>query len=199
MMSTVSIDYVSLILTAVVAAIASFVGSAVMWTLIGPRVVKRGIGKELGPSMLKWLFEPSIDTGEKVVEKHEKADGTIVEKEVKEIVAPAEELARRMGHIVYMMTLSKLGGDKRKNQVLIGDVQSALANPDNPLAQYLGAINPKIIDRALKDGDYVPLIIQLLLSNEKAREFVTGKLKTVGAKSIDTSKSGVSGIGGKTW
>lgn len=188
----VEIDIISLIVTGVVAALASFFGSLVMWSLVGPRVVKKGIGRELGPAMIHWLFEPSIKTGEKIVEKREKADGTVIEKEVDEILAPAEELARRMGKIIYLMTLSKLGVDGHKKAALIGDVQSALANPDNPLSQYLGAINPKIIDRALKDGDYIPLIIQLLMSNEKAREWISGKVKSVGKQSSQPSMGGTS-------
>lgn len=187
----VEIDLASLIITGVAAAIFSFIGSFLMWSIIGPRVVKKGIGKELGPAMITWLFEPSIDTGETVIEKIERADGSIKEKESKEIIAPAEELARRMGKIIYSMTLSKLGVDGHKKAALIGDVQSALANPDNPLSQYLGAINPKIIDRALKDGDYIPLIIQLLMSNKTAQEFVTGKLNK-GLKQSKPAGDGVS-------
>jgi len=188
----VSIDIVSLVVTGVVAALASFFGSLVMWSLIGPRVVKKGIGRELGPAMITWLFEPSIKTGEKAVEKRERADGTVVEKEVDEIVAPAEELARRMGRIVYHMMLGKLGGDGAKKAALMGDVQAALANPDNPLAQYLGAVNPKIIDRALKDGDYIPLIIQMFLTNPQAREWVSGKVKSVASATNAQAKGGTS-------
>ncbi len=189
-----SIDILSLVLTGVVAAIASFCGSFIMWKLIGPGVVDKGIGRKLGPAMMKWLFEPSIRTGNKVKQQHEKADGSIVEKEVDEIVAPAEELAQRMGRIVWHQFRGKLAGDGTKNAALIGDVQAALANPDNPLAQYLGAINPKIIDRALKDGDYIPLIFQLIFSNPQAREWLGGMFK----KAAGASRS-QQGMGSSAW
>lgn len=197
----VEIDLISLVVTGVVAAGASFFGSYLMWSFIGPRVVKRGIARELGPSMLHWLFEPSIKTGKKVVEKRERSDGTILEKEVDEVIAPGEELARRMAYIIQRMTLSKLGVDGTKKAAMIADLQAELANPDSPFAQFAGFLSPKARERALKDGDYVPVLLDLIVSSPQARELVGKAINRFKGSSSTSSAdtSAMSGVSGKTW
>ena len=194
------IDVTALILTGVVAAVASFFGSFVMWKVIGPRVVSKGVGTSLGPAMLNWLFEPSVKTGEKIKVKHEKQDGTIVDKEVDEVLAPAEILALKMGNVIYRMTLSKMGVDGHKRAMVLGDIQAELANPDSPFSQFAGFLSPKARERALKDGDYVPILLDLLVSSPQAQSMLGKVLNKLKAQSTPGAAStGLAGVSGKTW
>jgi hypothetical protein len=150
--------------------------------------------------MLNWLFEPSVKTGEKVKTKHEKADGTYVEKEIDEVLAPAEILALKMGNVIYRMTLSKMGVDGHKRAMVIGDLQAELANPDSPFAQFTGFLSPKARERALKDGDYVPILLDLLASSPQAREMLGKAINKFKGQSLaGTTTSSLAGVSGKTW
>lgn len=184
-----AVEWAQVLATGIVTVLGALVGSFVMWKLVGPSVVRAGAKGVFGPAMLEWLFTPSVKTGEKLIEKKEGKDGTVTEKEVDEVLSPAEVLAVRMGKIVYMQTLSKLGVDGRKAGMVVGDIQAALANPDNPLAQQLAVINPKLLERALKDGDYVPIIMSMFAPQIK--DYITNKLKSAPKQSI--TSSGVSG------
>jgi len=194
------VNFAAVLITGIVTIVGAFFGSYLMWKLIGPGVVKKGVGEELGPAMLNWLFEPSMKTGEKIKEQHEKSDGTIVEKEVDEVLAPAEVLALRMGRVVYAMIFSKLGVDARKKGVLVGDIQAELANPDSPFSQFAGFLSPKARERALKDGDYVPILLDLIVSSPQARDLVGKAINKFKGQSTSTAvTSGPSGVGGKLW
>ena len=194
------VNFAAVLVTGIVTIVGAFFGSYLMWKLIGPGVVNAGVGESLGPAMLNWLFDPSIKTGEKIVEKREKADGTTVDKEVDEVLAPAEVLALRMGKVVYALIFSKLGVDARKKGVLVGDIQAELANPDSPFSQFAGFLSPKARERALKDGDYVPILLDLIVSSPQARDLVGKAINKFKGQSITQSAvSGPSGVGGKTW
>lgn len=194
-----SVNIAAVLVTGVVTVLGAFFGSYLMWKLIGPGVVKKGVGQELGPAMLKWLFDPSIDTGEKIKVQHEKADGTMVEKEEKEFLAPAEVLAAKMGRVVYGMIFSKLGVDGRKKAVMIGDMQAELANPDSPFSQFAGFLSPKARERALKDGDYVPVLLDLIVSSPQARDLVGKAINKFRGQSHTGAVESVGGVSGKTW
>ena len=195
-----SVNIAAVLVTGIVTVAGAFFGSYLMWKLIGPGVVKKGVGQELGPAMLTWLFKPSIETGEKIKVSHEKADGTIVEKEEKEILTPANVLAMNMGKTVYGMVFSKLGVDGRKKATLIPDMQAELANPDSPFSQFAGFLSPKARERALKDGDYVPVLLDMIASSPQMRELVGKAInKFRGQSTAGTDVSGPAGVSGKTW
>jgi hypothetical protein len=150
--------------------------------LIVRRLVKQGLRSNLGPSMLEWMFTET-PTGNKIVEKYEGKDGAVKEREVPEVKSPAEILATNMGHTIWNMIKSGQLSDGRKRATIIADLQNGLADPDNPMAQAVGMVNPKLIERALKDGDYAPLIFQMLFSNPDTIKWIQAKLKSVGQRS----------------
>ena len=194
-----AVNFAQVIVTGIVTVLGAFFGSYVMWKLVGPGVIKSGANGVFGPALIKWLFAPSIDTGEKVQVKHTKADGTEVTKEEKEIVAPAQFIATQMARVIQGMMLSKLGVDGRKKAVLVGDIQAQLADPDSPFAGLVGFLSPKARERALKDGDYIPILLDMLVSSPQARELVGKAINKFKGQSSSGALESVGGVGGKTW
>jgi len=134
------------------------IGSYFMWRLIGPRVVTNAIRAKMGPILLDWLTTPSLKTGEKLKIKDSKGKET----EQDEILSPLELIMENAGNLVFQKLMGKIGGDERKKDAVQQDIIAGLANPASPFAGLLNSVNPKLLERALKDGDYVPIILEQL-------------------------------------
>lgn len=167
------VSIVDLALTGAVAAICSLLGSLFMWNFVGPRIVDKGVSQRVGPALYTWLMTPSIETGKnRIITDDETGEKT----EVKEILSPWESLLKSAGEVVYMRLLGKMGGDRRKVQAVQSDIVDGLANPGSPFATLLNGVNPRLLERALKDGDYVPILLDQF--GPLIQKFVEQKLST---------------------
>lgn len=151
-------DIVDLILAALMGGAGALIGGYIMWNWLGPRIVNGAIGHAIGPAIYNWLTTPSLDTGKKRKVQDEET-GEV--SETNDIISPLEQIMREAGRTTYTMLCSRMGVDARKRGVAIDDVQTALGDPNNPLRQALGAVSPKLLERAFKDGDYVAIALQL--------------------------------------
>lgn len=149
-----AIDAVSVVLSGLVTLIFAFIGSYVMWKVIGPRVVTKAIQDRLGPILQAWLVTP-VPTGRTKVVIN--ADGE--EETVEQAVSPLDQMMTAAGEILYRKMLGKIGGDRRKVGAVQDDITESLANPSSPLGALLGQVNPKLLERAIRDRDYVPIIL----------------------------------------
>lgn len=152
------IDLLSMFLQGLVTLVFAFIGSYVMWKVAGPRVVVTAIREQMGPILINWLMTPSIGTGRK--KKSTDEDG--VESEADEVVAPIDLMMTRAGELVYQKLMGKLGGDVRKRQAVQGDIIDGLSVPGSPFGSLLSQVNPRLLERAMKDGDYLPIILEQL-------------------------------------
>ena len=146
------------IVSFILGAFGALFGGLIMWRWQGPKIVDRSISGKVGPAIYSWLITPSLTTGKKkkLVDKE-----TGEETESEGIISPFENLIGEAGKLTYQLICSKTGVDARKKQIAIGDVQSALSDPNSPLAGLSSLIPQKLVDRAIKDGDYVPVILQM--------------------------------------
>ena len=110
------------------------------------------------------MFEPIIDLGEK--DEHGKPV----------LVPPVSVFGREFAKFIYHKFRSGWGTDGQKAELLKGDVAQALQDPSHPFTAQLMTINPKIVERCLRDGDYIPLIIQMF--GPMAKSFITEKINT---------------------
>lgn len=152
------IDLLSMFLQGLVTLVFAFIGSYIMWKVAGPRVVVTAIREQMGPILINWLMTPSIPTGKK---KKMTADDN-EEVEFDEVLAPIDLMMTRAGELVYQKLMGKLGGDVRKKQAVTNDIIEGMSMPGSPYASLLSSINPKLVERALKDGDYMPIILEQL-------------------------------------
>lgn len=152
-------------------------GSVLMWKLIGPRVVEGALRARLGPILVEWFTTPVYETGKKTKYVDEKT-GKHVEKE--EVISPLEMIISGASDVMQQKLYSKMGVDARKLQVAQGDIAEALLDPANPMAQMLGGLSPALLERAIKDGDYIPVILQMFGPQIKniANTFITKKNNT---------------------
>ena len=173
------------IVTLTLGFIGALVGGYVMWSWLGPKIVTRSVSGIVGPAIYEWLTIPSISTGK--TRKITDDDGEV--SEVPDIISPLQNIMREAGTYTYQMLCSKMGIDSRKKQVAIQDVQSALMSPDSPLAGFASMISPKLVERAIKDGDYIPIILQMF--GPQIEQFISTRVINKGA-------SFTSGDGGMT-
>lgn len=124
-----------------------------MWKFVGPGVVFAAIQEKMGPILQNWLLTP-VPTGRKRTVKGE--DGP---EEVPELLSPVEQMMTVAGEVLYRKMLGKVGGDYKKRQAVQDDIVEGLQNPGNPFASMLNGINPRLLERAIKDGDYVPILL----------------------------------------
>jgi len=130
-------------------------GSYVMWKVVGPKVVDSVISKKLGHALMNWFFTP-IKTGKK---KKTIDEETGEKTEVDEEASPLEIIVGSAGAILFAKMMGKMGGDARKREAIQGDIIAGLSNPASPFAGILNSVNPRILERAIKDGDYIPIIL----------------------------------------
>jgi len=133
----------------------AFIGSYVMWKIAGPRVVIRALQEKMGPILLNWFTTPIPNGSTKTVVNEEGE-----EEKVPVTVSPMETMMSVAGETLYRKLLGKMGGDKRKVRAVQDDIVEGLGMPGNPFATLLNGINPRLLDRALKDGDYVPILLE---------------------------------------
>jgi len=77
-----------------------------------------------------------------------------------EMVSPLQEIMNAAGEHLYRKMLGRVGGNQKKVRAVQDDIVEGLAMPGNPLATLLNGVNPRLLDRALKDGDYVPILLE---------------------------------------
>lgn len=153
-----------------------------MWRIIGPRVVYQAIQTRMGPILLDWLMKPSIETGkrkkmlksEAVLDDDNKEISPAIYEIGNEVLSPIEFIISRAGDTLFSKVYGKLGGDVRKRQALQGDIIDGLQDQGNPFGMLLNQINPRIMERAVKDGDYVPLVLEQF--GPLLKEFAAKKL-----------------------
>lgn len=165
------VEIVDLVLTGAIAAICSLLGSAIMWLFVGPKVVERGLKNRAGPAIYEWLVSPSIDTGKirsRVTDEGEK-------EEYREVLSPLQNIIQNAGELMYQKLMGRVGGDARKRMAVERDIQEGLLDPANPFAVMLNGINPRLLERAIRDGDYVPILLQQF--GPVLQQFVEKKLK----------------------
>jgi len=149
-----AVDVISVVLSGIVTLLFAFLGSYIMWRWIGPRVVSNAIQDRLGPILQAWLVTP-VPTGK--MKTVVNADGE--EESVEVAVSPLDQMMTSAGEILYRKMLGKIGGDRRKVGAVQDDITESLANPSSPLGALLGQVNPKLLERAIRDRDYVPIIL----------------------------------------
>lgn len=155
--------------------LGALIGGYIMWSWLGPRIVTDSVTPLVGPALYNWLTAPSMSTGKK---KKMVDPETGEEMEMPEAISPLQNIMNEAGKVTYFMLMSKLGVDARKKQVAIGDIQNAIME-GSPLAGALSAISPKLMERAVKDGDYIPIVLQLF--GPKIEEMFMSKGKYIGA------------------
>lgn len=176
------IDLESVVLSGLVTLLFAAIGSYVMWKIAGPRVVVKAIQSRMGPILLDWLTTPSFSTGKKkrtlVTEAELDDDGKEIspaEYEMRdEILAPLDLIMTRAGELMYQKFMGRLGGDARKRGAVQGDIIAGLSEPGNPFGSLLNGINPRLLERAMKDGDYMPIILEQL--GPLAKDFIASKM-----------------------
>lgn len=174
------------IVSLVLGFFGALIGGYVMWSWLGPRIVTRSVSGIVGPAIYEWLTKASINTGK--IRKIEDEDGEI--SEIPDVISPLQNIMREAGTYTYQMLCSKMGIDSRKRQVAIQDVQTALMAPDSPLAGFASMISPKLMERALKDGDYIPIILQMF--GPQIEQFINSRVNNKGG-------SFTGGDGGSKW
>lgn len=153
------LDLLSLVVQGLFTLCFAAVGSYFMWRLIGPAVVTNAIRAKMGPILMEWLTTPAYKTGGKRRVTDEESGETV---ETDEVLSPLEMIIKNAGDVLYSKMMGKLGGDVRKRQAVQSDIVAGLANPASPFAGFLNSVNPALLNRALKDGDYVPIILDQL-------------------------------------
>lgn len=176
------IDLETILLSGVCTLIFAGIGSYVMWKIAGPRVVVKAIQTQMGPILLEWLTTPSFKTGKKKKTLVQEAETDEEGKEIEpaqyemadEVLSPLDLIMSRAGDLVFQKFMGKLGGDARKRGAVQADIVAALGDSSSPLGSLLGSINPRLLERALKDGDYVPIILEQL--GPLAKQFLEKKI-----------------------
>ena len=158
---------INLSLAGLAGGIGALIGGWIMWHWAGPGIILNALKNHLGKEMVLFLLNPTMKTGKKVKDE----DG----KEHDQIVSPMIFLGREAGKQAFFELKGLMGIDERKKQVLLDDMRTALSDPNNPLAQQMAAINPKVLDRALEDSDYL----------RAAVEIFKPQLQTIGKKALD--------------
>jgi len=149
----------------------AFIGSYIMWKIAGPRVVIKALQEKMGPILLNWFTTPIHNGATKIVVNEEGE-----EEKVPITVSPMESMMTVAGETLYRKMLGKMGGDKRKVRAVQDDIVEGLSNPANPFASLLGGLNPRILERAIKDGDYTAIIIEQFAP--VLRQWAEAKLNT---------------------
>lgn len=126
-----------------------------MWKVAGPRVVIKALQEKMGPILLNWFTTPIPTGATKVVVNEEGEEETVPIQ-----ISPMETMMSVAGETLYRKLLGKMGGDRRKVRAVQDDIVDGLANPANPFATLLNGVNPRLLERALKDGDYVPILLE---------------------------------------
>ncbi len=152
------IDLESVVATGLVTLCMSFIGSYIMWSLAGPRVVVRAIQSRMGPILMDWLTAPTYKTGKKRVVTDDEGGKT----EVDEVLSPLQLIIINAGELMWQKMMGKMGGDARKRGAVQSDIVDGISSPGNPFGGLLNQINPRLLERAIKDGDYVPIILEQL-------------------------------------
>lgn len=148
------------------AGLGAAIGSLIMWVLVGKAIVLRYAGRAVTEKLAnpdddtraalrsvlseswEWFHTPCIDSG--------KVDDD--EKPV--IITPFQVMANEMGRYAVLQIRSAMGVAGRKRQIAEGDVMADLQNPDSPLSS-ISSVLPSLVSRAAKDGDYVPILLQM--------------------------------------
>lgn len=151
-------NLIELVLEGIVTLLFAFLGSYLMWKWIGPKVLERTLRARMGPILIEWFLTPQYETGK--MKKIRDDEGE--ESEVKEILSPLDLIIKQSGDILYQKLMGKMGGDVRKRQAVQGDIIDGLSNPDSPFAGLLNSVNPRLLERAIRDGDYTPIILEQL-------------------------------------
>ena len=156
----------------ILAGVAAGTGSIIMWIFVGrPLITKysrkgfidgiRGIrddpeAKEAFHILLSegwtWFHTPAIETGRVLTDDKGK--------ESKEIITPFQNMASETGRYAEMRLKSSLGVAGRKAQVLRSDLVADLT--ESELGGTIAAIAPRAFERAMKDGDYMPILIDMV-------------------------------------
>jgi len=63
----------------------------------------------------------------------------------------------------------------------------------------VGFLSPKARERALKDGDYIPILLDMLVSSPQARDLVGKAINKFKGQSTSSAVESAGGVGGKTW
>ena len=143
-----------------------------MWRLVGPGVVVKAIRARMGPILMEWLTTP-VPTGRK--KKITSEDGT---SEIDEKLSPLDTIIINAGEVLYRKMLGIKGGDVRKRQALENDVREGVLEPGSPIFSLLNSINPKIVERAIRDGDYIPILLDMF--GPQLQRMVEAKLSKPG-------------------
>jgi len=151
-------NLVELVLEGLVTLLFAFLGSYVMWKWIGPEVFEETLRARMGPILMGWFLTPQYETGKMRKIKDDEGE----ESEVKEVLSPLALIIKDAGELLYAKLMGKMGGDARKRGAVQDDIVAGLANPASPFAGLLNSVNPRLLERALKDGDYVPIILDQL-------------------------------------
>lgn len=183
------LDLLSVVVSGLLTLIFAAVGSFVMWKILGPRVVVKAIQGHMGPILVEWFMTPSISTGKKrkAVDSEAEFDESGKEispatyKEIDEVLSPLEMIISRAGEVMMTKIYGKLGGDARKRMAVQQDILAGLSSPGNAIGGMLNSINPALLNRALRDGDYMPIILEQL--GPLAKQFLENKLNQGGATS----------------
>lgn len=166
--------------TVVVAGLAGGVGALVggwiMWHWAGPPVVLKVLKERLGPVMSDYLLNGEVKTGRKIKDEE-------TGKERDELISPVRAFGREAGKQAYYELSSFFGVNARKRQVLEQDFKDALMNPENPLRQQLMVANPKIIERALDDGDYMKALFEFV--RPAATHWASGQVEKLKARATN--------------
>jgi hypothetical protein len=149
------IDVMTVVVQGLVTLLFAFVGSYVMWKIAGPRVVIKALQERMGPILMNWFITPIPNGATKSV-VNEEGEEEIVPVQI----SPMDQMMTAAGETLYRKLLGKMGGDKRKVRAVQDDIVDGLAMPGNPLGSLLQGINPRLLERALKDGDYVPILLE---------------------------------------
>jgi len=149
------LDVVTVVVQGLVTLLFAFIGSYVMWKIAGPRVVIRALQEKMGPILMNWFVTP-IPTGATKSVTNDEGEEEIVDVKV----SPMEQMMTAAGETLYRKLLGKMGGDRRKVRAVQDDIVEGLGMPGNPLGSLLQGINPRLLDRALRDGDYVPILLE---------------------------------------
>jgi len=185
-----TIDLVSISLQALMTVACAFVGSYIMWRVIGPRVVYQAIQARMGPILLDWLMKPSIPSGrrrknlvsEAVIDEDGKELSPAQYEIGDEVLSPIETIITRAGDTLFSKVYGKMGGDVRRKQAIQGDIVEGLRDSQNPFGMLLNDINPMLLQRCIKDGDYIPILLEQF--GPLAKELISKKLNSGGYSSL---------------
>ncbi len=137
-------------------ALFAGLGSYILWRLVGPRIVVQAIQERMGPALHAWLTTP-VPTGK--MTKMSTNDGDV---DVAEVKSPLDLIMISAGDSVYRRLMGRMGGDARKRGAVQDDIREGMLADGSPFGGLLNQINPRLLERAIKDGDYIPIILEQL-------------------------------------